>query len=129
MTISTVFAGITDANDLRDAIRAHIIESLNTGMSIRAAVAAAIDAGADENIAHSCGRALRTDMVAVKKRQAMKGVRTGILWMVGAVVLVVVTFIVRIPFGSLIAIALFLAGIVRIFLAIIDFLNVEANVR
>ncbi|WP_443748079.1 hypothetical protein [Asticcacaulis solisilvae] len=62
----------------RDIVKAHMVDSLNRGLSVQAAINAALDANLDEPTARSVGRSLKEDLIQLGKRRAMKKVWGGV---------------------------------------------------
>ncbi len=123
--------------DVRDEVRRHIINSLNAGLSLPAAVRAAIDAGFDEILAQQVGRELREDITRMKKRQALRAARNGVLWMLGAIAAaVVLRFTPLSRFGDLAVwvtdfalLVAFIAGIVKIVRGLITYVTTDSRIN
>ncbi len=77
----------TDTEAQLRAARNHIIASLNAGLSVQAAIRAAIADGIDEASARTAGRILKQEMVYLKKARALRSVGFGALIAVASFVL------------------------------------------
>ena len=77
----------TDTEAKLRAARNHIIASLNAGLSVQAAIRAAIADGIDEASARTAGRILKQEMVYLKKARALRSVGFGALIAVASFVL------------------------------------------
>lgn len=102
---------LATSNAARDAARRHIITNVNNGLSIQAAVNAAIAEGLDDIACHAAGRSLRDDMFALKKRRNLRDMRYAALMSVAGVVLFLVRAITHIHYGLRTAVVLVFAGL------------------
>lgn len=120
----------TDTEAQLRAARNHIIASLNAGLSVAAAIRAAIADGIDEVAAHNAGRALKREMVQLKKSRALRSVGLGALVALAALI---VTFtpglniLVSIPY-TLRFIA-FVAGIAYMVISFVYYATAESRVK
>jgi len=114
----------------RDIVKAHMIDSLNRGLTLQAAINAALDAGLDEATVRAVGRNLKEDMIQLGKRRATKKIWAAVWWMLGSLPLaVIVVFFVHIPFAILAPPAIFVAGFIRFVMGAAERSNVEATIR
>lgn len=126
MTDSTTSS---DPDAMLAAAQRHIIASLNTGSTVKAAIDAAIRDGIEEIAAHNAGRRLKRDLIQLKRIRALRNIGLGCLVLVGGPIASFVGGITGIPFAGFLMTIGIILGIGLIVTSTVRYATVQTSVK